>query len=159
MVGYLSSSAVGPHASAAVLVEVEPGGAGYLDGLAVDAVVEDVAGRGVRMGEEAVLPGTLFTRLRWLCNLRSRVSRGSRRKGAINVEYILTELESVAAVDVEYVVALVDLAIQGVEDQTVGTVLLDRQSVDALVELVALPRVLVLAVLLRTSVSTICVQY
>ena len=61
---------------------------------------------------------------------------------------ILTELEPVAAVRVEYVVALVDFPVERVEDQTVRAELLHGLPVDALVVLVTLLRVLELAVVL-----------
>lgn len=61
--------------------------------------------------------------------------------------FFVTEFGSVAAIDVEGLIALVDLPDERIEDEPVGTELLRRDAVDALVELVALPRVFVLAVL------------
>jgi len=54
------------------------------------------------------------------------------------------------------VVALVDLAIQGIEHETVRTQLLRCHAVDAFVILVALLAVLVLAVLVRAIERGVC---
>lgn len=53
-------------------------------------------------------------------------------------------------------VALVDLAIQGIEHETIRAQLLRRDAVGALVILVALLTVLVLAVLVGTIVRSVC---
>jgi len=124
----LTASAVGPHAGAAVLVEVKTGRARDFDGLTVDAVVENIANRGIRMSEESVAPRAFLRRLGRL------------------------QFQSVAAVHVEYVVALVDLAIQRIEDQAIGTKLFRRDTVGALIIFVALNRIIVLSVFVRTIV-------
>lgn len=54
---------VRPDTGAGVLVEVEAHGALGLQGVALDAVVEDVAHSRVRMGEESVLTGTVLAGL------------------------------------------------------------------------------------------------
>lgn len=63
---YFAAGAVWPDTGATVFVKMQAGGAGDLDGFAVDAVVEDVADGRFRMSEEAVSPRTLLRRLRWL---------------------------------------------------------------------------------------------
>lgn len=58
---------VRPDTGAGVLVEVEAHGALGLQGVALDAVVEDVAHSRIRMGEESVLTGTVLAGLGLLC--------------------------------------------------------------------------------------------
>lgn len=55
----LSSGGIGPDAGTGVLVEVKAGGTLDLGGFTFDAVVEDVAHRGVGMGKESIAAGTL----------------------------------------------------------------------------------------------------
>lgn len=114
---------VGPHAVAAVLVEIQPVGARQLGEVSVDAVVELVADRRVGMGEESVATG------------------------AVGVALGRLQLGPVLAVNVEGLVALVHLADAHVEDQAVGAQLLRGHAVDALVVFVALHGVLVLRIL------------
>lgn len=67
-----------------------------------------------------------------------------------------TQFGPFAAVDVEGLVALVDLADERVENQAVRAELLGGYAVDALVEFVALSGVFVLAVLWRAFELGVC---
>jgi hypothetical protein len=122
LVASLSSSRIRPDAGSGELVEVQTGGAGDLGVFSLDAVVELVANGGLGVGEEAVTSGAVVVRFGGL------------------------QLGTVSAVDVEGLVAFVDFADQGVEDQAVGAELLDGDAVLALVEFVTLAGVFVLAV-------------
>ncbi len=121
----LALSGIRPHAGARVLVEVEADGALGLQGVAFDAVVEDVAHGGIGMREEAVLARAVLAGLR------------------------LLELSAVLAVHIEGLVALVELAVEWIEDQAIGTELRLGHSVVADVELVALHLIGELAIGLR----------
>lgn len=60
---------IGPGAVSGLFVEVQPSHAVHLQLFAVDAAVENVADRGIRMGEESILAGTeLRGSLGFLCN-------------------------------------------------------------------------------------------
>lgn len=58
---------------------MQSSGARDLDGLAVDAVVKDVADRWIRMGEEAVSSRALLRRLWWLCERQDVIGIKSPR--------------------------------------------------------------------------------
>ena len=62
----LPGGRIWPHANALVLVKVQTGSAGILDGLPVDAVVENVADTRVRMREEAVASRAVAFTTGWL---------------------------------------------------------------------------------------------
>lgn len=117
-----TSSRIWPDTSAGVLVEVESGGASDLSGVSFDTVVEHIADNGVRMGKESI---SSWAKLVWFWRL---------------------EFSSVAAVHVEGLVALVDLADEGIEHETIRADLLYSYALLALEEFVALPSVRVLAV-------------
>lgn len=72
------------------------------------------------------------------------------------IRYRLTQFEPIAAVDIKYVVALVDLAIERIEYETVRAQFFRRDPVDALVVLVTLLAVLVLTVLAGTIKCGVC---
>lgn len=119
---------VRPHAGAGVLVEVEAGRARRLDGVVVDAIVEDVADTRVGMGKESVLAQASFVpALRFL------------------------ELRSVAAVDVERLVAPVNQFARLVEHQAVRAELLRRDAVIALVVFITLDWITELASLVALA--------
>jgi len=61
---HLATRAIRPHASSAVLVEVQPGSTDDLDRFSVDAIVEDVAHCRIGMREETVSSRTFLRRLR-----------------------------------------------------------------------------------------------
>lgn len=68
----------------------------------------------------------------------------------ITCSSILTQLYAITAIDVEGLVALVNLPDGRIEDKPIRAEALRGPTVRALVELVALNRILVLAVLRRT---------
>lgn len=68
-VASLSLRGVGPHTCAGVLVEMQTLRALDLNRLALDAIVEDVADRGVGMRKEAVLARTETRALGFLCGM------------------------------------------------------------------------------------------
>lgn len=63
----LALGGVGPHTGARVLVEVQAHGALGLQGVTLDAVVEDVAHGRIGMSEETVLAGAVLAGLGFLC--------------------------------------------------------------------------------------------
>jgi len=117
-----------PVADSAVLVEPEAGGAGVLLGVPVHAGVEDVADAGVGVGVEAVETGTQV----------------ARSLGGL-------ELEPIATVHVEVVVARLPLAAEGVKYETVGAESVLGLVVEAVVVFVTLDGVREVTVLFRTS--------
>lgn len=122
-VASLATGIVGPHTGSGVFVKVESGSAGDFGGLSFDAVEEHVANGRIRMSEESVLAWAQVVTLGWL------------------------QLYSIAAVNVEGLIALVDLPDRRVEHETIGAEFLRCTSVVTLVELVTLYLILVLTVL------------
>jgi len=122
-----------PRTRARVLVEMQPVGAHDFRALALDTVVEHVAHLLVRMRKVSVTSRAQVVGLRVL------------------------QFGTFAAVHAERLVALVHFPVQRVENQSVRAQFRRRHAVLALVELVALYRVFVLAVLFRTlELLSIC---
>lgn len=93
----LSLGSIGPHTGAGVLVKVQSVGARELHEVSVDAVVELVADGRIWMSEESV---------------------ASR---AVAISLGCLQFSAVSAVNVEGLVAFVNLANRHVKDQTIGT--------------------------------------
>lgn len=71
-VASLSAKRIGPYASTGVLVKVQSSGALDFDGFSFNAVVEDVADGGVRVGEETV---AARAHLGWLWGLCGKIEK------------------------------------------------------------------------------------
>ena len=125
----------GPIADALVLVEPEAGRTGVFLGDAFDAGEENVADALVGMSVEAV-------------------EAGAKVVGAFRG----LQFESVAAIDVEVVVAGLSFAAERVKDQAVGAETLLGDAVVTFVVFVALPVVLVGAVGLGTDELLSCIR-
>lgn len=93
----LSRGLVRPHAGAGVLVKVQSVGAGQLNKVSIDAVVELVADSRIGMGKESVASRAVGVSLRRL------------------------QFSAVLAINVEGLVAFVHLPDRLIEDEAVGT--------------------------------------
>lgn len=117
-----------PVAHAAVLVKPEAGGTGVLLGSAIHTSIEDVADAGVRVGVEAV-------------ETRTQVAGALRG----------LELQPVATVHVEVMIARLPLPAEGIKHQAVRAETILWYVIKAVVVFVALHGVGEVAVLLRAS--------
>lgn len=122
-----ASGNIGPGTVSGPLIKVQSSHAVHLQLFAVDAVVEDVAHRWIGMGEESIL---------------ARAELGSSLG--------LLKFQSVSAVNIEGLVALVHELDRRIEHQTVGAQLLRGHTFIAFVVLVALNRIRELASILGT---------
>ena len=163
----LAGGHIGPHAGAGLFVKVQPTGTAHLQLLAVDAAVEHVADRRVRMAEEPVLARTVVgSTLGWFCCrlllVIEDIDTKQADKSLPQLAFVgeegsvphsattLTQLEPIATVDVEGLVALVDQLDRRIEDEPVRAELLGRFALVAHVVLVALHRILELSPVLGT---------
>lgn len=104
---------LGPHACAGVLVEVKSASTLVLDIFAINASVKHFADGRIRMGEEAVLAWAEIVLSLWcFCSILFKLS------GELGYEIIvrLTQFCTIAAINIERLITLVDLSECWVED-------------------------------------------